>query len=419
MPNRADTNNNLGVALNESGRFEEALAAFNRTIELAPDLGEAYGNRGNALRELKRFPEALTDYETGIAMKANLRDTVNNRGICLAEMRRFPEAIAAFEQASEIDPSFADPAWNRSLIQILIGDYAEGWKNYEQRWKREDFKDKPNPYRKKPWLGDRDIAGKVLLVTAEQGLGDTLQMLRYAPLLAQKGAKVLAAVQNPLVEMARRIEGVWGVLGEGQPIPHWDEFVPTMSLPMAFGATLENTLQNIPYIVADEAYRAKWAARLGPRTRPRIGMAWSGSREHKNDHNRSIPLKTLLPLLDLPAEFISLQVDYRDADLALLEQDGRILNLKDEIRSFNDTAGIMDQLDLVISVDTSVAHLAGAMGRPLWLLLPYTPDYRWGLDVEDSPWYPTARLWRQGEERLWPPVIERVRAAGAQWLKTA
>ena len=145
---------------------------------------------------------------------------------------------------------------------------------------------------------------------------------------------------------------------------------------------------------------------------------WSGSREHKNDHNRSIPLKTLLPLLDLDAEFVSLQVDYREADLALLQQDGRILNLKDEIKSFADTAAIMDQLDLVISVDTSVAHLAGAMGRPLWLLLPYTPDYRWGLDVEDSPWYPTARLWRQGQERQWAPVIERVSAAAASWLQT-
>ena len=418
MPDRADTHNNLGVALNESDRFEEALEAFSRTIALDPALGEAYGNRGNALRELRRFEEALADYDIGIGLKANLRDTLNNRGICLAEMRRFDAALAAFDDATAVDPAFADPAWNRALIQILTGDYAEGWRNYEQRWKREDFKDKPNPYRKKPWLGEGDIAGKILLLTAEPGLGDTLQMLRYAPLLARRGAKVLAAVQTPLVELTRGVEGIWRALGEGQVIAHWDAFIPTMSLPLAFGSTLATIPQNIPYVFADAAVRAAWAARLGPRIRPRIGLVWSGSREHKNDHNRSIPLKTLLPLLDLDAEFVSLQVDYREADLALLQQDGRILNLKDEIKSFADTAAIMDQLDLVISVDTSVAHLAGAMGRPLWLLLPYTPDYRWGLDVEDSPWYPTARLWRQGQERQWAPVIERVSAAAASWLQT-
>ncbi len=417
-PERADAHNNLGIALNESGRFEEAMTAFDRAIALNPKQGEAIGNRGNVFRELGRFEEAMADYDRAIAMKASLRDSINNRGICLVEMRRFDEAFAAFDAVAEIDHTYADAAWNRALIQILMGDYAQGWNNYEQRWKREDFKDKPNPFGRKPWLGEGDIAGKVLLVTAEQGLGDTLQMLRYVPLLAAKGGKVLAAVQNALVELTLGVPGVWGALGEGQPIPHWDEFVPTMSLPKVFGTTLETVPQNIPYVFAGEAARFKWAARLGPRAKPRIGLVWSGSREHKNDRNRSIPLSTLSPILDLDAEFISLQIDYRDADRTLMERDGRIVDLKDEIRSFTDTAGILEQVDLVISVDTSVAHLAGAMGKPLWLLLPYTPDYRWGLDVEYSPWYPTARLWRQGVERQWAPVIERVRAAGAPWLKT-
>jgi tetratricopeptide (TPR) repeat protein len=418
-PEMADGWNNLGIVRHEQGRREEALAAFERAVALKPAFGEAHANRANALREVGRFEEALSAYDTAMATGASRRDATNNRGICLAEMHRFDEAIAAFEEAGRIDPDFAESPWNKSIILLMTGDEAEGWRLYEQRWKRDEFKEKPNPYGKTPWLGERDIAGKVLLVTAEQGIGDTLQMLRYVPLLADRGIKVLAAVQNALVDLAREVPGMWGVLGEGQPIPHWDEFTPTMSLPLVFGATPDTIPQDIPYVFAPEAAATRWAGRLGLRRKPRIGLVWSGSREHKNDRNRSIPLQTLSPLLDLDAELISLQIDYREADLELLQAGGRILDLKDEIKAFADTAGIMEQLDLVISVDTSVAHLAGAMGKPLWLLLPYTPDFRWRLDAPDTPWYPTARLWRQGEDHRWEPVIEQVRAAAKTWLETA
>jgi tetratricopeptide (TPR) repeat protein len=418
-PEMADAWNNLGIVRHEQGRREEALDAFDQAVTRKPEFGEAHANRANALRELGRLEEALDAYDTAMSRGASRRDATNNRGICLAEMHRFDEAIAAFEEAGRIDPDFAESPWNKSIILLMTGDEAEGWRLYEQRWKREEFKAKPNPYGKTPWLGERDIAGKVLLVTAEQGIGDTLQMLRYAPLLADRGIKVLAAVQNALVDLARQVPGMWGVLGEGQPIPHWDEFVPTMSLPLVFGATRDTIPQDVPYVFAPEAAAARWAERLGPKTAPRVGLVWSGSREHKNDRNRSIPLQTLRPLLDLGAELISLQIDYRDGDLPVLRADGRILDLKDEIKSFADTAGIMEQLDLVISVDTSVAHLAGAMGKPLWLLLPYTPDFRWRLDAADTPWYPTARLWRQGEDRRWEPVVDQLRAAAEAWLKTA
>jgi tetratricopeptide (TPR) repeat protein len=413
-PDLADARNNMGIVLHEQGLRDEALAQFDLAQAINPNLGETHGNRANVLRELNRFDEALAEYDTAIALKKDLRDAHNNRAICLAEMGRIDEAIAEFDEAQRIDPSFAEAPWNRSILLIMAGRDAEGWPDYELRWKRQEFENTPDPYGKAPWLGERDIAGKVLMITAEQGIGDTLQMLRYIPLLADKGIKVVAAVQNALVELTQGVPGVWSVLGERQPIPHWDEYIPTMSLPLAFGGDQASYPRNVPYISVPAEAKARWAERLGPRTKPRIGLAWSGSRDHKNDRNRSVALSTIAPLLDLDAEFISLQIDYREADLPL---DARILDLKDEIKSFVDTAAIVEQVDLVISVDTSVAHVTGALGTPLWLLLPYMADFRWYREGDETLWYPSARLWRQGDDRVWPPVIERVKAAAEAWLK--
>jgi tetratricopeptide (TPR) repeat protein len=415
-PGVANAHNNIGIILHEQGQREAALAEFDIAQSIDANLAEVHGNRANVLRELNRFEEALAEYDAAIALKSGVRDAHNNRAICLAEMRRIPEAIAEFEAAARIDPAFAEAPWNKAILLIMIGRDAEGWPGYELRWKRKEFDDKPNPYGKKPWMGERDISGKVLLLIAEQGIGDTLQMLRYIPLLAAKGIRVVAAVQNPLVDLVKTMPGAWGVLGERQPIPHWDEFIPTMSLPLAFGGRPEDYPRNIPYLFAPEAAKTRWAERLGPRTRPRIALAWSGSREHKNDHNRSMPLKTLAPLLEVDAEFISLQIDHRERDLPL---DPRILNLQSEIRDFTDTAAIIEQCDLVVSVDTSVAHLAGALGKPLWLLLPFMPDFRWYLEGDTTPWYPSATLWRQGEDRAWEPVIARLTAAAEALVKAA
>jgi tetratricopeptide (TPR) repeat protein len=405
-PELADAHNNIGIILHEQGQPFEALEAFDRAHALNPRLGEVHGNRANVLRELNRFDEALEEYDTAIAMKAGLRDAINNRAICLAEMGLIDQAIAGFDEAAALDPAFAEAPWNLGVLMLMLGQDLEGWRLYEKRWKRMEFDDKPNPYGKAPWLGERDIAGKVLLITAEQGIGDTLQMLRYIPLLADRGIKVVAAVQNPLVELARGIPGAAFVLGERQPIPPWDEFIPTMSLPLAFGGVAESYPRNTPYVSAPAPVKARWAERLGPRTRPRIGLVWSGSREHKNDRNRSIPLKTLAPLLDLDADFISLQIA------------SPILNLKGEIKDFVDTAGIVENLDLMISVDTSVAHLVGALGKPLWLMLPFMPDFRWRLEGTETPWYPSARLWRQAGDRAWEPLVERMRAEAEAWLRT-
>lgn len=418
-PDLADSHNNLGITLYELGRAEEAMAAYDKAHALDPNLAEVHANRANILREWGRLDEAMAEYETAISAGAAVRDAKNNRAITLIEMRRMDEAIAAFDDVLATAPDYRDAAFNKSLTYLLKGDYEKGWPVYESRWKRAEFKTKPNPFGKPPWLGQRDIRGKRLLVVAEQGLGDTLQMLRYVPLLVERGAIVIAAVQTALVDLARNVPGIETVLGENQTIPRWDEFIPTMSLPLAMG-TLYDTVPNaVPYLWATEEAKAKWAARLGPRTRPRIGLAWSGNKNAPSLFHRLRPiaLQTLAPILEFGAEFVSLQIEYPDADRERMQAEGRILDLSGEIKSFMDTAALMDQMDLIVTVDTSVANLAGAMGRPFWVMLPYTSDLRWGLDTPASPWYPTAQPFRQGSERRWEPVIERVRAALAQWMK--
>jgi hypothetical protein len=261
------------------------------------------------------------------------------------------------------------------------------------------------------WLGEVPVAGRTLLLHHEQGLGDTLQMLRYVPLLAERGARVIVLVPAALVTIAATVPGVAQVVAEGPDLPAFDLHCPMMSLPLAFGTTLASVPANVPYLVAPAGVRADWRARLGPATRRRIGIAWSGSTTHQNDRHRSLPLRRLLPLLDRRAEFISVQKEYRPDDQQFMLADRRVRDLAGQLGDFADTAGLLAELDLVICVDTAVAHLAGALGRPVWLLLPFAPDYRWLLGREDSPWYPTMRLFRQPAYSDWDAVISALGTA--------
>jgi tetratricopeptide (TPR) repeat protein len=403
--------NNLGNALQTLMRPQEALAAYERASTLRPDLAPAYANRGFMLRELGRFDEALAAYDRAVALDPTFLEALNNRGIVLNELRRLGESLAAFDQALAVDPAFADAAWNKALVLLLHERYARGWPLYEWRWRRADQLAHGMPFMPADWLKQAAVAGKTVRLQAEQGLGDTLQMLRYAPLLADMGARVTVAVQAPLAEIARSVRGVSAVIGDGEALPDGELRCMIMSLPFVFGTTVETIPAEIPYVKTTPEARGAWARRLGPRTRPRIGLAWSGSRIHPNDINRSIPLKALLPLLDADADFVSLQVEHREADEALLRADGRIRRFDGEISSFMDTAALIEQLDLVIAVDTSVAHMAGALGRPVWLMLARTPDFRWHLGREDSPWYPSARLFRQSAFGDWDGVVLKAREA--------
>jgi len=415
-PGDAETHNNRGIALFELKRFEEALAAHDRALALRPDYPEAFNNRGNALKALKRFDEALASYNRALALRPLYTNALNNRGITFIEMRRLDEALADYRRALALRPDFSDAHFNAAMCWLLTGDFERGFAQYEWRWKSTESIGVDRGFRQPQWRGE-DIAGKTILLHPEQGLGDTLQFCRYAPLIAARGARVILEVQGPLRAIASTLDGPAQIVATGETLPDFDWHCPLLSLPPAFGTRLDTVPAAVPYLHPLPAAVAAWAEKLGPKRRPRVGLAWSGRAAHKNDHMRSTSLSTLSPLFELDATFVCVQKDIRPDDMRLMQQRGDILDFGAELADFTDTAALMANLDLVIAVDTSVAHLAGALGRPLWVLLPFTPDWRWLIDRDDNPWYPTARLFRQDADREWGPVVACVREALDEFVR--
>jgi hypothetical protein len=294
---------------------------------------------------------------------------------------------------------------------LLTGDFGRGWIEYEWRRKgastgpsRRDF---PRPL----WLGGKKIADKTILLHSEQGFGDTIQFCRYVPLVAARGARVVLEVEQPLLDLLTGLAGATRVTAKGNPLPDFDLQCSLLSLPLAFRTQLETIPSAMPYLRAPDQALLKWGTRLPAKRRPRIGIAWAGNSKHIRDRERSIDLRCLLPLLDVDATFVSLQKEVRARDTATLRESADIIHFGHELDGFSDTAALISHLDLVISVDTAVAHLAGGLGKPVWILLAHVPDWRWLLGRDDSPWYPTARLFRQSETREWDSVIKRVRDA--------
>jgi tetratricopeptide (TPR) repeat protein len=410
-PDFADALSNRGATLYELKRFTEALASYDRALAVRPDAAETLSNRGAALYELKRFAEALASYDRALAVQPAYAEAHFNRGNALQELKRFDEALASYGRALAIRPDYAAAHANQALCRLLIGDFDRGWEGYEWRWQTEPLQSNKPTFAQPLWLGREDISGKTILLHAEQGYGDAIQFCRYVPMVAARGARVILQVPERLSGLMSTLSGAPQVRAAGKIQAGFDVHAPLLSLPLAFGTKLETIPSATPYLFASSKAASDWAKRLGPKRRPRIGLAWSGSPTHKNDHNRSINLGSLLPLFEIDATLVSLQKDTRgEGEKALKGQMG-LLDFCDELEDFSDTAALMSNLDLVISVDTSVAHLAGALGKPIWVLLPFVPDWRWLLDREDSPWYPTARLFRQDDKCDWDSVIGRVHSA--------
>jgi len=297
---------------------------------------------------------------------------------------------------------------------LSLGDFAAGWPAYEARWQVGWLATQRRSFAAPRWRGSEALAGKTILLHAEQGLGDTLQFVRYAPLLAARGADVVLEVQAPLVRLLSGLRGVAAVVARQAPLPRYDFHCPLLSLPLACGTTLQTIPAEVPYVAPADADVAVWRARL-PQGRPRIGLAWSGERSHDNDFNRSMRLATLLPLLDLPdVAFVSLQHEVRAEDAALLHGRSDVVQIGPSFQDFADTAAAIAALDAVIAVDTAVAHLAGAMNAPLFLLLPFAADFRWLRERTDSPWYPSARLYRQPRFGEWDSAVTVLRQELAQ-----
>jgi Flp pilus assembly protein TadD len=416
-PDDADTVNQRGIVLLELKRFGEALAAFDRAIALRAGYAEAHNNRGNALKALKRFDEARASYDRALAIRPTYAAALNNRGISFIETRRFDAAIADFRRALTMRPGFSDALFNEAMCHLLTGDFARGWEAYECRWQSTESIGVDRGFAQPQWRGE-DIAGKTILLHYEQGLGDTFQFCRYAPIVAARGARVILEVQKPLRAIATTLAGPVEIVAGGEPLPPFDLHCPLLSLPLAFATRMDTIPAAVPYLHPAPAAVMDWAGKLASHRRPWIGLAWSGRAQHKNDYLRSTSLATLAPLFDADATFFVAQKDIRPDDAAFIRERGDILDFGDALHDFTDTAALMANLDLVIAVDTSVAHLAGALGRPLWVLLPYTPDWRWLVDRTDSPWYPTARLFRQDAGREWGPVIATVQESLIDFLRS-
>ena len=392
------------------GRWEECVAAATAALALQPGHPEALANRGAALRMLGRIEEALADYDRAIAAAPASPEAHNNRGVALAALNRHREAIDAYRRALQLRPAYDRARFNLAMSELVTGDLANGWRDHEARWTGSEMHRGPRALPWRTWNGTEDLDGKRLLLYAEQGLGDTLQFARYATLAARRGARVILEVHAPLAQLLAGIEGVETVVPLGQPLPDFDLHCALMSAPLAFGTTLETIATHVPYVRAPEEAVAAWRERIETLSL-RVGLAWSGSRTLRNDANRSLALERLAPIAAMVAAMggavVAVQTDIREPD-----RDGlgrmNVLDFSGELRDFSDTAALVGSLDLVISVDTAAAHLAGAMGKPVWVMLPFSPDWRWLLDRDDSPWYPTARLFRQPRIGDWDAVVTRM-----------
>jgi tetratricopeptide (TPR) repeat protein len=399
---------NRGNARTELGQPEDAMADYDAALAIAPGHPLALYNRGNALRALGRESEALADYDRALAAAPSHINALLNRGLTLASLNRHQEALANYGRVLALAADHAEAHFNSGLSLLTLGDYPRGFAEYEWRWKRAGAAPRKD-LRRPLWTGEAALAGKTILLPAEQGLGDTVMFSRYASLLAHSGAKVVLEVQPELKSLLGGLEGAHAVMARGEPLPPYDLHCPLASLPFACKTALSDVPAPIPYLQASAAHLEKWRHRLESLDAPRIAIAWSGRAAHLNDRNRSLPFAELEPLLAADARFVSVQRDLRPVDAERLRREPLITQVGDDLTDFAETAAVLALCDLVISVDTSVVHVAGALGRPTFVLLPFQPDWRWTLDREASPWYPAQRLFRQPAIGDWASVIARVR----------
>jgi tetratricopeptide (TPR) repeat protein len=397
---------NLGVALYELKDYEGAARAQREAIAAKPDFAEAYSNLGNALHALRRFDETIAAYRQAIAINPNYADAWANLGTTLHHSGNFEEGIAVLRRAMALAPYHANARSGLGILLLMRGDLAEGWDEYE--WRLRSGEHKGPRFPENPWQGE-NLAGKHFYVQAEQGFGDTLQFARYMPLLTARGAKVTLRVHQQLVTLLRESLPKITVLGDrGDPAPYQCDAV-LLSLPRLLKTRLETIPADVPYLRPPKATAQRWNDRLAKMKGLRIGVAWAGNPDHANDHRRSVPLSVLASLFDVDGTSLaSLQYGPAAADLRKLKCKAAIDELGSKFEDFVDTAAAVNALDLIITVDTSIAHLAGALGKPVWVLLPSVTDWRWLLEREDSPWYPTMRLFRQKRSDDWAEVIARV-----------
>jgi Tfp pilus assembly protein PilF len=414
--------NNLGNALRPLGRWAESLAACEHALALAPDYLDAELSRANALLGLSRPDEALAGYDKVLARDPGSAKALSNRGLALRSLNRAAEAVASFERAMAAAPGDDYIRANAGQAYLATGDLKTGFALFEARWRTPVMAGylASRNFGRPQWLGQESLKGRTLLLHSEQGWGDIFQFCRYAAVAADQGARVLIEVQAPAAALMRTLKGVSEVIEHGQPLPTFDFHCPVMSLPHAFGAALETIPAEVPYLSADPARVAAWEMRLGHKTRPRVGLVWSsGVRPDQPElaaanGRRNLQLDALKAFKGLPVDFVSLQKgEPAESEFGALDQvawDGPpILNVAEHLTDWAETAALIETLDLLVSVDTATPHLAGAIGKPVWIMNRFDPCWRWLETREDSPWYPTARLFRQPAMGDWGSVVGEVR----------
>jgi Tfp pilus assembly protein PilF len=392
----------LGVALYQQKRLDEAIPLLDRAVALVPGEPEFHNNRGLALAASLRDPEAIDAYRRALALNPQHAGAWSNLGLALQATGDIDGALDAFDRGLGVAPDFPQLHWNRGLALLLVGDYERGWREYEWRLRTPELAAQLRAFAGPRWNGE-DARGKTILVAAEQGLGDTIQFLRFASRVADRGARVIVAVPAPLRGLASTVRGVAQSVALDQPLPPYDAYVPLMSLPHVLGVRLDDARTDVPYLHA------------GPMALPRdtlnVGIAWAGAPENTLNARRSLPLAMLAPLLDVPrVRVYSLKRDGEALTPADLSTSERLVAVPCR-DSFDAMASLVGSLDLVVSVDTSLAHLAGALGKRVCVLLSFVPDWRWMLGRDDNPWYPTARLFRQRSPGDWSSAIDSALAA--------
>ena len=417
-PGLAEAHNARGLLLGEASRPLEAIESFDRAIAINPEFGAAYGNRGAMLKRLDRFDEALASLDRAVEVKPGAAVLQFNRARMYRDLKRFDEAAAGYDAAIVAKPDYAEAHTSKAELLLLRGDYARGWELYEWRYnsklrpKEPLFADCPL------WTGEQDVSGKTVVIRPEVGFGDDIMFVRYAKRVQQLGANVVVYAPPALAELFRSLGPGIAVVQVGDPLPSIDLQCPVMGLPRAFGTTLQTIPAEVPYLAADPQRVEMWRKKLGPATGPRIGLMWSGKGNRNIDRTalrrRSMPAQALQPLVDLPFEFHALQKEFTEDDSRTPGILKNIVTHESELHDFADTAALIEQMDLVISIDTSVAHLAGALGKPLWVALPYSVDYRWMVEGPTTPWYPTAALFRQSTPGDWLDVTRAMAERLAQ-----
>jgi tetratricopeptide (TPR) repeat protein len=404
----AEIHSSRAAILNDLRQWGAGLVSCDRAIALNAELAEAHCNRGAALHGLGKLDAALASFDRAIELRTNYSEAYSNRGNVLKDLQQFDVALASYASAIALKPDYAEAHCNRALVLLLTRRFEDGWREYEWRWSSRHGSNirERRQFSQPPWLGTESLAGKRLLLYSEQGLGDTLQFCRYVRPVAAMGAIVVLEVQPELTELLSCLSDVAQLVPKGGMLPDFDLHCSLLSAPRVLQTHLDSIPSGASYLQADAVRVAQWRDRLGEHKRLRVGLTWSGNAVHTNDHNRSIPLAELVHYLPREIEYVCLQKDIRPRDAAVLSGSVQIWSAADRLTDFSETAALCECLDLVVSVDTSIAHLSGALGKETWILLPHPPDWRWLLDRDDSPWYPSVKLYRQRSYGHWNDALE-------------